>query len=164
MKISSAQFRQNNTITHRANMGLFLDTDVMKQGGHYGVWQSDSYIDQNQNGKVDVSVQKTGGFLKSVQTTTIEDPVLCGGRRPLRDSAETAGGSEVICLENSREHFVEDVDCHTQFNLFGYQGETFERTNQRSLSQLAREISDSENAQWAVDFKTGEFLVYEAKP
>lgn len=162
MHINSDRFRATHNITYRANIELFLDTDIMRQGGHYGVWDSDTYIDTNQNGIVDTEIAEEKTMFKSLHTTEIKEPILRGGMKPLRSSAKSAEDSEVVCLENSREHFVEDVTCHTRFAYGGFEGSTFRRTNQRSLTQLARELTDSDSARWAVDLKTGEFLVYEA--
>lgn len=164
MKLTSSQFRQNNTVLFKANLGFFIDSTITKAGGDYGLWEADHYIDTNQNGQVDISVSKERGVLRSAWQTKIEDPILVGGMESLRSSAKTADESEVITPDNSREHFIEDVTCHTKFTLGNYKGSSFERTNRRSLTQLSREILPSRpDAQWAVDLKTGEYMIFEPK-
>ena len=157
MKITSSQFRQDNNILFRANIDMFTDNDIFEQGGSYPVWTSDRFIDSNQNGQMDIEVDKK--LFKTI--TSLKDPVPAGEFRGLMKSKEKPDGTEVLTMDNYRELFVEDQTC-VSGNLTGKS--QLSTSNRRSLTQLTREIvPGNPESKWAIDFKRNEFLIFEPK-
>lgn len=163
MSISSADFNKSNNILFRAKIvhsgfdkekiSKSLDVPEGTQGFDQGLRDAD-VIDVNNNGKGDADVRY--GTLQS--SMFYSEPVLAADF----ESIEKAAGekhTEIITEKDMSDLQVKDQGL--TINDYFYREFTPVDTHFRSLNDLVHNLKPGvEDAQWAIDAKNREFLIY----